>query len=1206
MTTAVEKSRQAAARIRHYLQIDGLKYRLWDQRERPGTDGEMTGADPPGGHAIEDRDLLALWRMDEYHNSADAVDETGNGHTGAQSGTPNVVAGPIGNSRNFTDPEHLVVSQAARLERQTFTISGWIRINAFWGTPATIIRKKRGVAAYSWTLDLIGATSLEPSVSLYFTDASTLTASHGSDLSQGPLYHIGATWDGTTLSLYVNGVLSTTATASGKTILYNTDDIHIGGSPDAAVYSIGGQIDDLALCSAVKNQAWMRRIASSADYSRPGIACVELPGSESTFGLDLKSMICDSGSMTFKLRNLRDPTDRAAAPPTYYFAKLFAPGIPSQADVANTTIRRPAAGEEQLEADATTIYVQDNTDFEATGGEAFIGQETFSYTGKGTHAQTGFGAAGQTIDTFTGVSKGIWPAVRSANRGRCYPYPRHNDELAGDIGRHHIVASKPYSLIGREVGWYSVAWDPSAGEIFDDGNAQLIWAGRIVTEAAYNPDTDTWDMGAESLLKDLERKIMRRSPRLYVEGINLNGEQGRKFEIRERGPGLTVESLGSFEIPKGYYTANSLAQAICDEINTTPANWTAISGVRPNIVASKTIEGGVVRFRFVNISVGGAADFQWVISPGFFVSSGGVGLPAARFCHAFTALGFPEDSVGFWTLNFSSGGLAEWEGSSPTYYHYQPLGIAANGGKLRGYWKGNDQPWDDQGDYGSLSVAWFAAGEALQAVTAKAATTLDDTRPAYEYTVAEPDPARPVFDGAFGFAGSEEWEDPLVFRQVLLFNAGGAFNKFRGPLELHLFNLLSSGTTDFNDSTYDKAPFDLAVDFPTELLDFASVLKQDAAIKANYSLLAKRARYIVRESTSWIDLWQREAMLWGVALCWDAVIGKLVCKSIIDPATHLTSTTIDESQRVPAGDYPRVSVNVEHVINQWKLKILSGDQSSFDKPGLDLTYNDVESQYGLSVTQGITIEHPGLRATTGSAQEIGKEILDLIFTDRELLFRYAHQKVTVRLAPRQAGRVGIGDAVIYASSDKHPDPLGSGLMNVSSGLVALVLSTSHRAQDNTTTSTLLIFSHFDVAALLRPYAQAALVDLSATNGGWDSATKQLTLIAQQYGEGAEPDDGSVYDATDAVLVIESAAEDPTAPQSWGPFDVRNDYETDGAEQLTLEVGATMAGWDPLKEHRVVSADYDDCTTDQQTRTTHQASAQTHKLGAALDDAGRYG
>jgi len=203
---------------RLYLKIDGHKDVFWEAGEWVlGPDGQpVAGEGPPGAHPITE-DCLALWRFDEYVATADALDDTGNEHTAVQTDSPPVVAaGKLGGARRINGADDvLTVADAARLHPQVFTVAGWVYPRSGTQTEAASIWYNDACAIR------INSTGLNLDCELFFDDASTLDVETGDALTNATWNHVVVTWDGTTLSVYIDGVLVGSDTDPGKTLDYS-------------------------------------------------------------------------------------------------------------------------------------------------------------------------------------------------------------------------------------------------------------------------------------------------------------------------------------------------------------------------------------------------------------------------------------------------------------------------------------------------------------------------------------------------------------------------------------------------------------------------------------------------------------------------------------------------------------------------------------------------------------------------------------------------------------------------------------------------------------------------------------------------------------------------------------------------------------------------------------------------------------------------
>jgi hypothetical protein len=1204
---------QTGVQPRYFCKIEGIKDVLWDVRDHRGPAGEEVGCDPPGGHPLTPN-TVGKWPMDEYATDADAADVTGNGLTGTANGSPAVQTGQMGNARGpFSSSAYFTIAYDRLLEPQRVTLAAWVyHTGGSQAQYGKIFYKVHAATVYQSYALMCNTADRKISWVLEMTDSSTATATTTDEIPDLTWVHIIGTWDGTTARLYLNGVLEDSDVPTGDTIKYDQSAAWIGRDAVTSGQFWNGWIDEVGLDNVARSAEWCRRAyLSGRDWSRPGLRCLHLPEQELSSGIDLRTMKVDVSGMQIEVSNVLDPGDKSR-PAKRYFAKLFAPGRTAASDVQKTTMRRITAGDNQIGADETTIYCQRNSHF-PTSGEADIARERFSYTGVGTPTQTGFPAGNnQTIASFTGCTRGLYPAITTANQGRTYPYPRQVDISKGEVGNFQVIASEPYSMIGREIGIYATVWDRRTGYYYRESDAVLVWPGQITEDITYDPDGDRWSFTAEHILKRLDREVMRHAPKGYVHLINLNGDFGRKWKIAEFDGNGNLAAVGVFEIAKNYYTLDSLQNAIADEIMDS-TNWSAFptyTHLKWKVWFAEQ-DNGHVNYA-AHSGDTSSAKWTWVWLPW---DTQAATPQEPHPCHALQALGWNvEDSWRQESSNDQAAGRPHYHRSqlpNEAYHHYHPIKREYNNNKIRIYWEGNDELWDTQGDTSS-DTAWFIVrkqpvqgrgtkGIYADAYTARSAVAADP--PAFEFTlllqggVNHPTGAKRI---ASGFIGSADPDLPIEVQQCYVPASGEHLTgdqARRGPIEQWLYTLLSTGgQTGYNDATYDQCPLPLSVGFPAELVDKDSFLKWDAMAIAAYADLSRRGFYLIEKSISWQKGWLREALLWGLVAVWDR--GKLRCKSLVYPETHHVGNAITLSNRA-RDEYSPAQMNMSTVTNQWEVHALHDLVANKDR--FVGTFNDPESQQGLDAVKKAILKHPGLYPWGDQAEAVLIEkLVKLLVADRWWLQRFPHQRVQVSLAPKEFNQFAPADTIPF-TSDWHPDPHGSGLMSVTA-IKGMVLNYQWSLLNHAGAAEVLLFS---VPTLPKPWAAAALVDITATNGGWDATNKRLTLKALLFGESGDSDDGADFLAGEKVDVIESAPEDPTSPQSWRNQLLDSDYETDGAGLLSFDSGVTLSGWDPDKEYFVVVAAYDNVIAAQKTRNTFQASPSTHLLNGA-DDADLWG
>jgi glycosidase len=194
-----------------------------------------------------DPSLLAYWTFDEGTGSI-ANDSSGNGNTGtvvfdiSDGGEGYWTLNGMVNGALYFDGEftQVVVSNSPSLNPNNgITIAAWVNAANWSGTPRIL---EKGLSDNQYALFINLSTQLE------FLVASV---SNGivavSPPSAGAWHHLAGTYDGSWMSLYIDGQLATQQIASGA-MPVATDPLVIGDKPDGNLYdAFNGTLDDVRI-----------------------------------------------------------------------------------------------------------------------------------------------------------------------------------------------------------------------------------------------------------------------------------------------------------------------------------------------------------------------------------------------------------------------------------------------------------------------------------------------------------------------------------------------------------------------------------------------------------------------------------------------------------------------------------------------------------------------------------------------------------------------------------------------------------------------------------------------------------------------------------------------------------------------------------------------------------------------------------------------
>ncbi len=1000
----------------------------------------------------------------------------------------------------------------------------------------------------------------------------------------------GAIWVG-----YTTGCCAYESGATGKPSVYTYDganwtsstELSAETNPPLTVWgyeapAATGTSDDLATATGGKRNLFAKihgyepilwqysdKGEPAADYDRSIITCLNAP-TELGMGLNLAEGIIDINGMTLELDNVKD-TDT-----TYTFAKEFAPA----AWEANGHVRQRST----IAPSDTSITTSNSSgQIDDAAGTLYIGSETITYTGT---TDTGAeNTKGEELWTIDGITRDVYPCIDGTSLGRRYQIPDDNEG-----GNLLPISTKPFSYIGRMVALYAVTWNKDAEKWNSEDDAQLVWVGRISDSIEFDGARGKWLVSCESLVSDLDKKVASKARSTTLgKGINLCGvsEQGRTVQIDIFYPGKTSEILYMrFKkvVAAGYYTPEHLIVwlNVCLKDDDNWTTYYGAVGLRPSCVFS------IYQNSKVELSV----THNWNIY---------VDIVLSNECHIMQALGFDVANnssirtiLQTTELSYTS---VEYRASKGFYRSYFPLKQKYNGGKLM--IKDSTQLITDAGDHhsgeeiGTVKIKNIKSGEEkitgyfryndIGSENLVMRNDGDDTLELMDANYMDD------YVDELAFIGTGDDRAPAEVEQIFIpwpvyaeWQIAGTYT-YRGPFEMLLMMMISTGggnrgVTGSNYSgsgfNYDVLHEDYGLGIPQQLIDIDSFEEANDEIRG--SSLFPRYKWPI-EAESVKDLISRECKLFGFALVWRN--GQFAIVKTMPPAVDVSEVTIDESNIIDVLFQPKLSMSSGAVINQYNCNVNFNMYSNKFEGATVIT--DVDSVNSLQQTRSTRIEHKGIFHAIG--ERVSATDLTGLLLNR--FIRYPMPTIQVPIAPTLINQVFVGDTVTFNSS-KCPDPFGGGTMTTSAYAIVLNLSWDFR-NSWMGNCTLLLLAQAETYGLA--WANSALVDQSATNGGWSSGSYQLTLIPYEFGDASTDDeDGAAFSAGDFIRVIERDPEDPTSLLSWGPFEIDKAYEADGANLLTLVNTTTMSTWDSEKEYIIQPGDYSEAVAAQKAAVTYIA------------------
>lgn len=208
---------------------------------------------------------LAYWRLDETV-APTVVDSSGNGHEGNYIGTytldqPGLLTGDTNTCVDFSAGQGRYNAATTWADTTSMTVEAWCNPDTISGID-TIVRRSTS-SVFTWAINLNAG---KPEFQIRNTSGTVVTALAAVAVTAGTTHHIVGTFDGTTLRLYVDGVLAATATSAAPIATGNP--ICIGSYHTTANAPFDGRIDEAAVYgTALSAERVARHYLAGVDHA---------------------------------------------------------------------------------------------------------------------------------------------------------------------------------------------------------------------------------------------------------------------------------------------------------------------------------------------------------------------------------------------------------------------------------------------------------------------------------------------------------------------------------------------------------------------------------------------------------------------------------------------------------------------------------------------------------------------------------------------------------------------------------------------------------------------------------------------------------------------------------------------------------------------------------------------------------------------------
>ncbi len=700
------------------------------------------------------------------------------------------------------------------------------------------------------------------------------------------------------------------------------------------------------------------------------------------------------------------------------------------------------------------------------------------------------------------------------------------------------VSTKPRVWSGRGVMIYLTAKDPDTGAWVAKANA-LTWFAGYIHGWTWSGEDRRWSIDVVSIEKRFDSALLRDQFTAVVDGFDIGATV---FTVQQMGPAVADNRGTTFTVAAGHYTLDELLKSINDGLETERAagrlTWfcsMALVSVSagPRIRTTITIpasltDGGDYRgtIKVDRSDIQDILGARWAGSRVAIVT----GVASGTALQSFTADGGQTPIRARWNLSSATLTVGQITG---TWVNQQTDdGV---GGGFSGF-----EGLIQVGDSSSL---WIVSWDGTNTFTRIARFDVDGMGDVL-------DKGAPEDESHAAYVGDK---NEVRVRQAWV---------VEGRVSQHLNRmLLSTGTSGYNDATYDKWPSTVGLGIPSTLVDSVSIEALDSVLGA-----AGNQRMVVLEPCPAANHINSFCASCGFALVWKN--GKLRARIVTTPGALPAEWTLDETNK---GNRHAVETDDggSLIINRFTLKY--NRRPVADEYQTEDVYDNLPSQHELDDVREMEYEARNLYDTDGSQVAAWRQNVAAPLA--------AYFGRAIRRHRRSGSRVLLGIApgdIVSWSDDDAPNHRTAAYGQ--SGAKAWVTSVSFDPE--TCEHDLTLVTPSGKFGAMSP---VGLFDYSRGDAGWDSGNLTVYLRAHEFSLSTESVDAAAFsswvwaDTSALFRVVEVDPATPGGAQVWGSKAI---VSVDAATN-SLVLNGALAGFSTSKRYYIEFEDYATVTAGQQ-------------------------